>query len=89
MIKDVPADVKRADVAQALEDAGLAQRHQAGLAGTLALSPEPRWAPVIHEEVEWGHADALTWTELRPETKRLTVEVPGRLHAILSRRARP
>lgn len=88
VIREVPADVKRADVAQALEDAGLAQRYQAGLAGALTLSPEARWTQPTREDVNQGRGDSLTWAELRPETKRLTVEVPGRLHSAMSRRAR-
>ena len=88
VIKEVPADVKRAEVAQALEDAGLAQRYQAGLAGALTLSPEARWTQPTREDVNQGRGDSLSWDELRPEFKRLTVEVPGRLHAAMSRRAR-
>ena len=89
VIKEVPADVKRAEVAQALEDVGLAERYQAGLAGALTLSPRPAGPNQPARTSTRGAATRSVGTSSCSEFKRLTVEVPGRLHAAMSRRARP
>lgn len=84
LVDEVPAGTKRADVLAALEAWRQWQRFAVVPPGVqLAVLPEPRWGEL---EGEW--AGRVSWPELAPTSRRITLEVPGEVWARCTMAAR-
>jgi hypothetical protein len=94
LVEDVPAAVTRVQVWDALEAAPFWPHWQRRIApgARLDLRTERSWTPVMRADVEGRTSPAtsvttMTWAELEPEIRRLSIPVDAALYAAVRRTA--